>query len=445
MRLDTSYRQIISISLPIMLGSAVQNIIALTDSVFLYHLSSTDFAAIGFVGVFYLIIAAIGYSFSKGGQIMIARRQGEGRLKETGTSFHALMFFELFLALIMFFFMQYGAEPFFRSIVNSESIIEKSMEYLIPRSYGVFFSYLGVGIIALYTGIGRTKFIVIDTLLLALINILLNYGLIYGHWGLPALGIAGAGWASTIAEVIAFFCFVLYMIFDRKLRYNSIFSFPKVKLRLIRQVFHLSSAVVVQSVVGLGSWFAFFSIIEKLGERELAISNLARIVYLILSVPTWGYASGINTMVSHFIGRSKRQAVMPIIWKTAKLALATTMIFAIPIVLLPEYLLYPILGGEDMSLIYESRQVLYMLLVILALFAVGGIYFNGFIGTGATWAGLRIQLLGTAVYIVYVYFAVIKWQVNLVWAWGGEVVYWVISLGATLWFLHQRNWHELKF
>jgi len=52
MQLNTSYRQILSISTPIMLGSAVQNIIALSDSVFLYHLSEIDFAAIGFVGVF---------------------------------------------------------------------------------------------------------------------------------------------------------------------------------------------------------------------------------------------------------------------------------------------------------------------------------------------------------------------------------------------------------
>lgn len=428
-----------------MLGSAVQNVIALTDSVFLYHLDATDFAAIGFVGVFYLIIAAIGYSFSKGGQIMIARRVGEARRGEVGQSFYALIYFELFLGVLMFLFMQYGAGPFFAQIVRSEVILEKSLEYLEPRSYGVFFSYLGVAIIAMYTGIARTRFIVIDTLLLATINIVLNYGLIFGHWGLPAMGIAGAGLASTIAEIVAFLVFVLYMLFDRHIRHYDIFRLPRVRLPLISQLFNLSSAVVVQSIVGLGSWFAFFAIIEKIGERELAISNLARMVYLILSVPTWGYASGINTMVSHFIGRGKRQAVLPVIWKTAKLGLSTTMILAIPVIFFPQYLLYPLLGGEDMSLIIESRPVLNLLLVILGLFAVGGIYFNGFIGTGATWAGLRIQFVGTLVYLVYVYLIVKVWELNLVWAWGGEIVYWVIGLTLTVWALHQRRWHGLKF
>jgi MATE family multidrug resistance protein len=69
MRLRTSYRQILAISAPIMLGSAAQNVIALSDSVFLFHLSEEDFASIGFVGVFYLIIAAIGYGFSRVGRL----------------------------------------------------------------------------------------------------------------------------------------------------------------------------------------------------------------------------------------------------------------------------------------------------------------------------------------------------------------------------------------
>ena len=88
------------------MGSAGQNIVALTDSVFLYYRSEEDFAAIGFVGVFYLIFAAIGYGFSKGGQVLIARRMGEGKPEEVGRNFFDMLYFELGLALLMFLFMQ---------------------------------------------------------------------------------------------------------------------------------------------------------------------------------------------------------------------------------------------------------------------------------------------------------------------------------------------------
>ena len=60
-----------------MIGGASQNVIALTDSIFLYHYDQLMFASMGFVGVYYLIVAAIGYGFSRGGQILIARKMGD--------------------------------------------------------------------------------------------------------------------------------------------------------------------------------------------------------------------------------------------------------------------------------------------------------------------------------------------------------------------------------
>ena len=445
MQLKTSYRQILSISTPIMLGSAVQNVIALSDSVFLYHLSEVDFAAIGFVGVFYLIVAAIGFGFSKGGQIMIARRMGEDSYKEVGRTFYAMVYFELGLAIAMFLFMQFGCYYFFSLFVNSDAIFFKSLEYLNYRSWGVFFSYVGVAIVALYTGVARTTFIVIDTIILAIVNIVLNYALIFGHWGLPAMGIAGAGLASTIAEVVAFIIFFIYIINDKYARKYQLFTLPKIDFELIRKQFKISSPIVAQAVVGLGSWFVFFGIVENLGERELAITNLVRMVYLVLSIPCWGFSSGINTIVSNFIGANRRDAVMPIIWRTAKLCWLITMLISLPVVLFPEYILYPLLGSEDMSLITDARPIFYVLLGILCVFSIGGIYFNGLAGTGATLYGLKIQAFCAVLYLIYIYVEVEFTNGGLVWAWASEIFYWIIMLFLIISYLQSRRWLRLKF
>ena len=108
------------------------------------------------------------------------------------------------MAISLFLFMQYGCTYFFTLFVDSKEILDKSMEYLEYRSWGVFFSYTGLAVIALYTGIARTKFILVDTMILGIVNIILNYGLIFGRLGLPEMGMAGAGLASTIAEIAAF-------------------------------------------------------------------------------------------------------------------------------------------------------------------------------------------------------------------------------------------------
>ena len=457
MQLGTSYRQILAISTPIMLGSAVQNIIALSDSVFLYHLSEVDFAAIGFVGVFYLIVAAIGFGFSKGGQIIIARRLGQDQLGEIGRSFHALTIFELALAIVMFLFMQYGCHYFFALFVNSDLIFYKSLEYLEYRSYGVFFSYVGVAIVALYTGIARPIFIVVDTLILMAVNIILNYMFIFGYEGygisVEAMGIAGAGLASTIAEIIAFFVFLLYMFLDKKIAPFKIFTWPQLDIPLIRKQLKIGAPIVAQAVVGLGSWFVFFGLVENLGERELAITNLVRMVFLCLSIPCWGFASGVNTLVSNFIGQQKRMAVIPIIWKTAKICFATTMLITIPVVLFPEQILYPLLGSadsaligvDDTNLIQEAQPIFYVMTVILGLFAIGGVYFNGLAGTGATYFGLKIQSFCALGYLIFIYVVVNFTNGGLVWAWSSEIFYWIVMIAYTIWYLRSRRWHMLKF
>ncbi|MBP8213641.1 MAG: MATE family efflux transporter, partial [Saprospiraceae bacterium] len=125
--MSTSYSQILSLSVPIMLGSAAQNIIVLSDNVFLYHYNSVDFAASGLVGVFYLIIASIGYGFSRGGQIIIARHNGEKNYVGAGTDFQSLFIFEFVLSVLLFLFLQFGSEPFFEMFINNEEILQKCL------------------------------------------------------------------------------------------------------------------------------------------------------------------------------------------------------------------------------------------------------------------------------------------------------------------------------
>ena len=444
MKLSTSYKQILSLSVPIMLGSAAQNIIVLCDNVFLYHYSALDFAAVGLVGVFYLIIASIGYGFSRGGQIIIARRNGEHNYKSAGTDFQALFVFELLLSIIMFLFLYFGSERFFSHFINNPDILQKCVEYIKPRSFGVFFSYLGVSLIAFYTGIANTKFIIYDTIVLILVNVYLNYVLIFGHFGFPAMGITGAALASTLSEVVAFIVFIVYMIYDKSNRKYGLLSIHRLKWSSFASMFNISFPIVFQSILGIGSWFLFFSFIENVGSRELEISNLLRTIYLILSIPCWGYAAGINTLVSNFIGNKKRQAVLPLILKTTKINLISTALISLPIVIFPEWFLYPLFGKEDMSLILDTKPYMPILFAVLMTFSIGGIFINGLIGTGHTKTALWIQTVFTIVYIVYSYVMIKEYYFGLTWAWAVEIVYWTGIAVMTFLYLKSNKWHFLK-
>lgn len=444
MKLNTSYKQIITLSVPIMLGSAAQNIIVLSDNIFLYHYNIIDFEASGLVGVFYLILASIGYGFSRGGQILIARRNGERNFEGSGAGFQALLLFEIALAILFFTILQWFSEDIFRLFINSEELISKCLEYIGPRSYGLFFSYTGIALISFYTGIARTKFIIYDTVVLIITNIALNYILIFGKFGVDPMGIAGSAWASTIAELVAFLLFVIYMIFDKGNAKYHLYRFSTLHMPLIRQMFRISLPIVIQSILGIGSWFLFFSFIENAGRQELAISNFLRNIYLILSIPSWGFSAGINTMVSSFIGNQKRQAVVPLIIKTAKINLLFTALISLPVVLFPETLLYPLFGGSNTDLITMSQPYLWTIFFILVVFSAGGIAINGLIGTGQTQRALWIQVLFTLFYLIYIYFLVKLHYVNLHWAWGVEIFYWAGILIMSMHYLASRKWVLFK-
>lgn len=440
--LNPTYKQILAISAPIMLGSAAQNVITLTDGIFLGRVGEVELGAIGFVGVFYLIIASIGYGFSKGGQIMIARRLGENNMDAIGRTLFSLLYFELAMAIGMFIFMQYGSWYFFSAFVNSDAIFYKSMEYIEYRSYGVFFSYLGVAVIALYTGVARTSFILFDTIVLAVTNVILNYGLIFGAFGLPEMGIAGAGLASTIAEVIAFAVFLIYIGFDTESKKYNLFRLPKINVEEIKTMLKLSLPIVAQMVVALGSWFFFFSIVENLGERELAASNVLRMCYLCLSIPCWGFSSGINTLVSNMLGQNRTDMVFPVISKTTKLCFAFTMLLTLPVILFPDWVLA--IFTPEQAILDVARPTLYVLVIILGMFSVGSILFNGLAGTGATFSGLKIQIYCAIAYLGAIYFIIEVLKGGLQMAWSSEILYWIIMISMSIWYLKSKGWHNIK-
>lgn len=427
-----------------MLGSASQNIIVLCDNIFLSYRSGIEFASIGIIGVFYLLIASIGYGFSRGGQIIIARKFGERNYKGVGHYFQALLLFELFMATLLFLFMQLGSEWFFGLFIKSEEVYRNCILYIKPRSFGVFFSYIGVSLIALYTGIARTKFIIYDTIVLTIVNVILNYVFIFGAFGIDSLGIAGAGIASTISEIVAFIFFVIYMFFDKEIRKYKLLHIHNLKWEWVTQVFVTSGPIVIQSILGIGSWFVFFSFLENIGERELEISNIIRNSYLILSIPCWGFSAGINTMVSGFIGMQKRQAVRPIIMKTAKLNFLVTLIISLPVIVFPEYFLVPLFGQDSTMLLLEIKGLMPVLLLVLLVFSVGAIYMNGLMGTGFTEVGLLIQFMATVLYVFYVLFFIKLNFQGLGLAWGSEVFYWGFIFLIAYVYLYSPKWHKTK-
>ncbi len=440
---STSYKEILSISFPLIIGTLGYNIVAATDTLFLGRSGDTiSLAAIGLVAPFYLMITLIGLSFSRGGQILIARRVGENNWSAVGAITQSMMYFQLILAGGFYLILKFFGYQILDIFVHNPEILEACNNYLFYRIDGIFFGFGGLTFIAMYSGLARTKIIVYNTLILAAVNIFLDYVLVFGYYGFPEMGIEGAGIASAIAEIVAFFTFVAYAFWDKHSKKYQLFKLPPINWELIKTQLKLSTPIALQSGVGLLSWFIFFSLIEKLGTEALAISSTVRVIYILFSVSAWGLGSATSTIISQLIGKGKANEVF---LTTTKIMLVSVVITIIPALLLlfaPEQIMLLVTNNE--SIISNSIQLLKMLFFVQIGIAAYTIYYNAIVGTGAISVGLIINIITAVIYIGYIYYVIMTTE-SLLWVWSAEFVFSSIVLVLSVIYLKSNRWQKVEF
>ena len=120
-------KQIWSVSYPILLSLLAQNVINVTDTAFLGHVSEVALGASAMGGLFYICVFTIAFGFSTGSQIVIARRNGEGRYSDVGPVMIQGVMFLFVMALLLFGFTKAFGGNIMRLLVSSESIYEGTM------------------------------------------------------------------------------------------------------------------------------------------------------------------------------------------------------------------------------------------------------------------------------------------------------------------------------
>jgi len=425
-----------------MLSSIAQNVINVTDTIFLGRVGQVELGAMGLVGVFFYTFMMMGYGFSKGAQIIIARRAGEGKKKAIGWIMSNLLYFEIALSIILFAILYFLSPLILKQFVNSEPVYQACLDYLSWRNFSVFLGFIGFSMVAFFTGIGKTRIIIISTIILAVVNVCLNYTLIFGKFGFAPMGITGAGIASTIAESLAALFLFTFAFFSKELKPYKLFTFNRFNYNLVSSLFNLSIPIVIQFLIGLGGWFVFFSLIENLGEDKLAVSNIIKALYLFFGVPTWGFGSACQTIISNIIGQGQNHLVWPTTKKIALMSLLFTMAICVIIALFPEWLLSIV--TDDLTLINESKPILWLLIFILLNYTLASTIFHTVSGTGAIRQSLLIEFVAVIAYLAYVYIVIFKVEGNLWQAWSSEFAYWTTLLVLSVWYIKSNKWQGLK-
>ena len=441
-KVDISYRKIWLVAYPILLGSIAQNLINFTDTAFLGRVGEIALGAGALGGIFYLAVIMLGLGFSTGAQIIIARRNGEGDLKKIGQLIDQSLYFMLPLAILAYLLLRYGSIDILRFSVESNSIFNESVVYMKYRSVGIFFAFGNMIFRAFYVGLAKTKVITYTTVVLAIVNIILDYVLIFGKFGFPEMGVAGAALASVIAEATALVYFIAYTYVKIDFSDYNLFRFCAPNLKQQKAILKVAVPIMMQQFISLSVWFVFFLFIEKLGEMALAVSNIIRSIYVILMIPVWGFATATNTLVSYLIGLKKQDHVMFLIGKIVLMCFSGVFLFSTVGFLFPRIIMS--VYTPDILLINMGIPVLRIICLGALFLSVGFILFNGISGTGKTNISLIIELVVLGFYLAYTYFIINIFGANVTIAWTSEIVYGSLLSILSFAYLRSNKWKSSK-
>ncbi|MBE6343048.1 MAG: MATE family efflux transporter [Lentimicrobiaceae bacterium] len=420
MKTQISNKEIWSIALPIMLGNMAQTIINFTDTAFLGHLGVIALGASMLAGLFYFVFTTIATGFAIGIQIIIARRYGEGNYGRIGIIFEHGSLFVLILGSILFSILYFFSDQLLYLLIDSQNIYDASIEYIKYRRYGIIFVCFNFLYRALYIGISNTKVITYSTIIMAVVNILLDYCLIFGNFGFPEMGIGGAALASFCAEVSAFIFFTVYSYITLTKKDYGMFKIHKLESELMGRILRIATPTMIQKLFSFSVWFIFFILIEKMGETATGISSIVRSVYMILITPCFAFATTTNTVVSRIIGEGHSDQVFNTILKILKNCLLCTIPIMVLVAIFPMQIVR--IYTDDINLAQLVIPSIYVICAGTIFQGIGNAYFEAVSGTGNTTAALYLEAVILVIYIAFIW-AMTHLTTHVHWVWTAEILY----------------------
>jgi len=437
-----SYKKIWDISWPMMVGMLAEQLVGVVDTAFLGHVGELELAASAIASTFFIILFIVGLGFGTGTQILIARRNGEKNYGIIGdifeNSFYFIWIFSAALIILSFLF----SRKILGLLLNSEDILNTAMQYLNIRIFTLFFALGSVIMRSFFIGIQITKYIGIGTFIVAGTNFIFDYLLIFGKLGFPQMGLKGAAIACIFAELTGFVYYIWIII--KKIdpgKYN-LFTFKKPSMEIVSQTMNLSIFTMLQNLVSLSSWFLFFVIIEKTGEKNLAASNIVRSVYILALCPVWAYGSSVSTLVSNAIGAKQTYYVFRIIRRVTVFGLITSIVAFIPILIFAKAIIS--LYTNDKELIDIGFKALYVVGIANILSSVVWVIFSAISATGNTMIALFVESFTLVCYLTSVYLFTSQFPNRLEIIWCSENVYQVLLGVLSVLYLRTGHWMKKK-
>ena len=324
---------------PVMLSMLGQVMTGVADSVMVGWTGATPLAASSFANIFFSVILFFGVGVSYAITPLVAEAEGANdqsriiAILKNGTLINVAVGFIL-VGLVFL------AEPFMIYLGQPEEVVTLGVPYLsiiavsiIPTM--IFQTYRQFG-----EGLARTRMAMVIVIASNLLNILLNYVLIFGKYGFPELGLNGAGWATLIARCVMALSMMLYVYYGRRFTaFRQGFSMGNYSSALVSKMLHIGLPAGSQFIFEAGAFGLSAIMMGWLGTTALAAHQIAINLATISYMTTSGLGAAATIRVGIFLGqrdkRNLRGAAFSMILMGVCLMMAWALLFILGRYFLP--------------------------------------------------------------------------------------------------------------
>lgn len=380
-------KKLLTIAVPMVISTIAWTIQHFVDRMFLTWYSPETIAAAMPSGILHFNMVCIFLGIAGYVNVFVAQYQGAKEYQKFG----AIIWQGVYVALAGAIFLL-AVYPFideiFHFIGHSENIIPLEVTYFRILSLGTFPMIYASAASGFFSGQGKTMIIMVVNILATLVNVVLDYVLIFGNFGIPEMGIRGAAIATTIAFVFSatvYMCCLYKRSNNRRYRTLKDFRFD---FSLFKQLLRYGFPNGIQMFVEVAGFSFFVMIVGRLGTVELVASNIALNINNLIFMPLMGISMSVSILVGQYLGDDKPDLAEKVSKRGYELAYFYILPFLVVFFFFPDLIIHFFnidTAGSDFEEVHQMLVIIMRFTAIYSFFDVLNLVLAGCLkGAGDT-------------------------------------------------------------
>jgi MATE family multidrug resistance protein len=429
-------REVLALALPMIISYGMWAVMHLIDRLYLVAYSSEALAAALAPGMMQWALICLPLGIAGYANTFVAQYYGAGHHERIGRiTWQGIWISLATLPVILL------AEPVGRAIFalsgHTTDNITLETSYFVGLSYGAPAIVLNAALSAFFTGRGKMKLVMAASVFSSLVNIALDYVLIFGKWGAAELGVYGAGVATSIANWSGCLVLAAAMLQPQEMRLTHLWQGLRFDWPLTVRLMRYGAPSGLPMLIEAMAFSTFVLFVSRFSNTAAAATNLAFNINAVAFVPMIGIGIAVQTLVGQNLAAGKPQLAERATWTALTLGLAYQLVFASLYLGMPELFLVihsQVASGEQAEQFEEVRLLTQFLLRFVAAYclfdAMQIIFIGALKGAGDTLFIMFtvIVISCTSLALGYLGEQSLGWQVI---GWWSVLTVWIFALGMT--------------